>query len=58
LSLTVPLRLWRSSKEKNMRFWLMDHVMHPTETLLDTKSPPLLFRRQVSVWYLFGEFSR
>lgn len=33
----------RSSKEKNMWFWLMNHVMNPAKTLLDTKSPPLLF---------------
>lgn len=47
----------RSSKEKNVWFWLMNHVMNSAYTLLDTKSPPLLFRHQIGFGYLLGKVS-
>lgn len=35
----------------------VNHVMHPSEGLLNTKPPPLVFRHQVGLGHLLGQLT-
>jgi hypothetical protein len=36
--------------------WLMGHIMNPTLTLLNSDTPPLRFRHEMSFWDQFYQF--
>jgi len=44
-----------SSEEENVRLWLVQHVMNPTQALLNTKIAPLRLRHKVGLGDELGQ---